>query len=584
MARLDRLGPAKEIAQIGAICGREFTYEMLHAVSPFDEGALQRGLRQLVEAALLYQRGLPPQATYLFKHALIQDTAYQSLLKSTRQQYHQQIAQVLAEKFPETTEIQPELLAHHYTEASLIVQAIPYWQQAGQRASQRSANTEAISHLTKGLELLQPLPDTPERTQQELRLQLVLAGPLVATKGWAAPEAESLYTRALELCRQVGETPQLFWVLGGLFAFYTTRAEFKTAHEVAEQCLSLAQNAHNPIFLMWAHTVLGLSLFFLGEFALAREHWEEAIALYDLQQHRSYGTVQDPKVTCLSYAALGLWFLGYPDQALQRIHQALTLAQELSHPFSLAYALLWAAMLHQLRREVQAVQERAEAVIVLSTEQGFPYLLATGTISRGWTLAKKGQGEEGLLQIRQGLAARRATGSEVQRTHYLALLAEAYGNVGQGEEGFTALTEALATVDKTGERVYEAELYRLKGTLTLKQFRLRGSEFGVPNAQSPKSGTPAEAEAEACFLKAIEIARQQSAKSLELRAVMSLARLWQHQGKKDEARQMLAEVYGWFTEGFDTKDLQEAKTLLEELSSPGSARAEQGGDDDPHRG
>jgi class 3 adenylate cyclase len=291
MARLDRLGTAKTVAQLGATLGREFSYDLLQAVSPTDAPVLQHSLQLLIDAELLYQRGLPPHATYLFKHALIQDTAYQSLLKSKRQQYHQQIAPVLEAQFPDTTETQPELVAHHYTEANRIAQALPYWQRAGQRAAQRSAYVEAVNHLTKGLELLQTLPDTPERTQQELRLQLALAGPLVFTKGWAAPEVESVHTRALALCRQLGETPERFWVLLGLHGFYMTRAELKTTREMAEQCLRLAQNAHNPIFLVWAHFILGQNMFWLGEFAQAREHLEAGIALYDPQQRRSYGTL-----------------------------------------------------------------------------------------------------------------------------------------------------------------------------------------------------------------------------------------------------------------------------------------------------
>jgi class 3 adenylate cyclase/predicted ATPase len=551
MARLDRLGTAKTIAQLGATLGREFSYALLQAVSPVDATALQHSLQQLVDAELLYQRGLPPHATYLFKHALIQDTAYQSLLKSKRQQYHQQIAPILEAQFPDTTETQPELVAHHYTEAGLVAQAIPYWQRTGERAAQRSANVEAIAHLSKGLELLKTLPDTPEHIQQELTLQLALGAPLMATKGFGATEVERVYTRARELCRQLGETPQLFGVLVGLWTFYAIRAEHKTARELAEQCLSLAQNVYNPIFLVGAHDALGETLFFLGEFALAREHLEAGIALYDPQQHRSYGALLNPKVSYLSYMAWVLWFLGYPDQAQQRSHEALTLAQELSHPFSLAYALHHAARLHQLRREVPAVQERAEAVIDLTTEQEFPVYLATGTIWRGCALAEQGQVEEGIAQMQQGLAAFRATGAEQQRPYFLARLAEAYGKVGEAEQGLAALVEALAQVEKTGERWYEAELYRLKGQLTLQS-----------QVESHKSKVE---EAEECFLKAIEIARHQQAKSLELRAAMSLARLWHEQGKQKEAHALLAEIYHWFTEGLDTRDLQEAKALLEEL-------------------
>ncbi len=567
MARLDRLGPAKEIAQIGATIGREFTYELLKALSPLNEDLLQQGLRQLVDAELVFQSGVPPQARYLFKHALVQETAYQSLLRSRRQQLHQHVAQVLVEQFVEIVESQPELVAHHYTEAGLIAQAIPYWQKAGQRAIQRSAYVEAISHLTKGLELLKTLPDTPERIQQELTLQLTLSNPLTATKGYVASEVEATYTRALELCRQLGETPQLFVALLGLSTVHQLRAEYQTARELREQCLRLAQGVQDPTHLMWAHMPLGLTLFFLGEIALTQDHLEQSIALYDPQKHAPLvsGALVDPGMGSLSYAALTLWLLGYPDQALKRSQEALTLAQELSYPYSLAYALNFAGNLYQFRREWQAAQERAEALLALASEQGFPVWLAWGTIMRGWALVEQGQGEEGIAQIRQGLAAWRAMGSAVWWPYFLALLAEAYRKVGQGEEGLGVLAEALATVDKTGERYYEAELYRLKGELTLQKLSVVSYQLSVTD---PRSLTPdLYAEAEACFLKAIEIAQSQKAKSWELRATTSLARLWQQQSKKAEAHQMLSEIYNWFTEGFDTKDLQEAKALLDSFAS-----------------
>ncbi len=567
MARLDRLGAAKAVAQLGATLGREFSYEVLQAVSPIDATALQHALQQLVDAELLYQRGVPPQATYLFKHALIQDTAYHSLLKSTRQQYHQQIAHALEEQFPQTKETQPELVAHHYTEAGLIELAIPYWQQAGQRAIQRSANVEAINYLTKGLELLKTLPTTPERTHQELSLQMALSVPLVMTKGYMAQEVEKSYARARELCQQEGETPQLFRVLRGLWTFHTTRAELQTARELGEQLLSLAQSAQDPAFLLEACYTLGASLFRLGEFTAARSYLEQGIDFYDPQQHRSRAG-SDPDVLCLLHLAWTLWLLGYPDQALHRSHQALTLAQELSHPFSLAFALDFAAEIHRLRREGQAAQKRAEASITLSTERGFTVWLAAGTILRGWALAEQGQEEEGITQMHQGLTTCRVTGIESGQAHYLAMLAEAYGKVGQTEEGLILLTEALAFVDKTGERESEAELYRLKGTLTLEAGGWR-LEPSPPSSQASSLKPPVSQavaqEAEGYFQKALAIARQQQAKSLELRAATSLARLWQQQGKQKEAHQMLAEIYGWFTEGFDTKDLQEAKALLGEL-------------------
>ena len=392
MARLDRLPTAKEVAQLGATLGREFSHELIQAVSPVEEKTLQSALTQLVDAELLYQRGVPPQARYVFKHALIQDAAYQSLLKSKRQHYHQQIAQILETQFLETTETQPELLAHHYTAAGLSVQAVPYWQQAGQRAIERSANVEAMGHLTRGLELLQSLPVTPARTQQELMLHITLGVPLIHIKGYAAPEVESTYTRARELCQHVGETPQLFSTLWGLWLFYVCAGGHETARELGEQLLSLAQRAHDSAPM--AHYALGFSLFALGDLAQGRAHLEHGIALYNPQWHRSYAFLysQDPRVVCSSYAAWSTWCLGYPDQALKRNNDMLTFARELSHPFSLAFALSVAAALHQFRGEGQAAQAQAAVAAALCAEQGFPFWLAMGTILAGLGAGRAGTG------------------------------------------------------------------------------------------------------------------------------------------------------------------------------------------------
>ena len=454
MARLDRLAAVKGLAQLGATLGREFAYELLHAVSPWDETTLRRGLHQLVEAEFLYQQGLPPQATYLFKHALIQDAAYQSLLRSTRQQHHQRIAQVLEARFPERCETQPEVLAHHYTEAGLAAQALPYWQQAGQRAIQRSANLEAVAHLTRGLEVLATLPDTPERAQQELVVQTTLGPALAVTKGQAAPEVLHAYTRARELCQQVGETPQLFQVLRGLWYFYLHRVELGTAREMGEHLLTLAQRVGDPALRLEAHYALGNTLNYLGEFAAAQAHFAQVIALYDPQQHHAHAYLygQDPGVVCRHYAAVTLWYLGYPDQALQRSQEALTLAQELAHPHSLAFALIFAAWVHHFRREWPLTHARAEATIALAAEQGFGVYTAMGRIFRGCALAEQdaesgtGQGhvEEGMAQMQQGLAAWRTTGAAVFQPYGLALLAKASAQVGQPEAGLTLLTEALA--------------------------------------------------------------------------------------------------------------------------------------------
>jgi TOMM system kinase/cyclase fusion protein len=550
MARLDRLSTTRTLIQLGAVLGREFAYELLQAVAAVDEMTLEQGLAQLMDAELIHQRGLPPQSQYIFKHALIQEAAYQSLLRSTRQQYHQRIAQVLEAQFPETVETQPELLAHHYTEAGLSESAVGYWQRAGQHANAHSANAEALSHLTKGLAVLTTLPETPERFQRELALQTLLAQVLKDAKGYAHPAVEQAYTRARELCRQIGETPQLFPTLLGLSIYYVVRAELQTARELGAQLLSLAQRDQDPVLLVEAHYALGVTYFWLGEFASAREHLEQGIAHYDPQRHQAHLALfgQVTGAVCLCRVAPVLWYLGYPDQARARSHEAHMLARELSHPFSLAYVLLWTALLYTHHREVQETQEWADAATVLSIEREFPFWSIQGMILQGWALAAQGQGAEGMAQIHQGLVALRATGTEVLRPYYLGLLADAYGKMRQVREGLALLDEALALVNKTGERWPEAELHRLKGELLL-----------LLSADN-------HAEAEGCLHQALAVARRQQAKSLELRAATGLSRLWQQQGKRTEAHQLLAEIYSWFTEGFDTADLQDAKALLEELA------------------
>jgi predicted ATPase len=567
-ARIDRLPAAeKDLLQTLAVIGKEFSLGLLKQVVNKPEDELQPLLFHLQAAEFIYEQPAFPEVEYTFKHALTQEVAYTSLLQERRKLLHERTARAIEALFHSRLEDHYGDLAYHYSRSGNTQKAVEYLHLAGQQAVRRSANTEAISHLTAALELLQTLPDTPERAQQELTLHITLGPVLMATKGWTAPEVEQAYSRARELCRQVGETSQLFPVLVGLRFFYTLRGKFQPARELAEQLLALAQRGQEPALLLEAHYASGVPLVWLGEFVQAREHLEQGIALYNPQQHRSLAFlyILDPGVGCLTYAAWALWSLGYPDQALQRIHAALTLAQELSHPHSLAYALAFgAAWIHQFRREGQAVQERAEAAMALAREQGFPYWLAYGTTLRGWALAEQGQREEGIAQMRQGLAALQALGTELARSLFLALLAEAYGRMEQPEEGLTLLAEALVVVDKNGERYYEAELYRLKGQLTLQKFQVSGFKFQVPESPESEVRSP-ESEAEECFWEAIEIARRQQAKSLELRAVMSLSRLWQSQGKKKEAHDLLAEIYGWFTEGFDMADLKEAKALLEQL-------------------
>ena len=505
-------------------------------------------------------------ARYQFLHALYQEVLYAQISPSRRIRLHRQLGEREEQAYGErANEIAAEL-AVHFERGQEYRRAIQYLQQAGENAARRSAYQEAISLLTKGLELLNTLPDTPERTQQELTLQVALVSALVAIKGYAVPEVERVWTRARELCQQAGETPQLFWVLTGLWNFSFNQAQFQTTRERAEQLLTLAQSEQDQALLLRAHLSLGTTLFMLGEFIPAREHLEQSLVLYNSQKHRFSASFlsSDMGVDCLSFAAWVLWFLGYPDQALQRSREALALAQELARPFPLAFALNGAAQLHLLRRETEVAKERAEAMIALSNKQGFPFWLALGTVYRGSALVEQGQLEEGKAQMRQGMATLQAIGTEAGRPGQLAQLAWAYGQMGQAEEGIALVNEALATANKTGERVGEAGLYRLKGELLLQKFKVPGSKFKVAGPQ-PLAPDP-QGEAEACFLKAIDIARKQQAKSLELRAATSLARLWQKQGKRKQARKLLADIYGWFTEGFDTADLKEAKALLEELS------------------
>jgi predicted ATPase len=480
---------------------------------------------------------------------LIQDAAYASLLKSTRQHVHQQVAQIIETRFPALVEAQPELVAQHYTAAGCTEQAVAYWQRAGQHASDRSAHLEAVSHATTGIELLKTLPETPSRTQHALTLHLALGAALQIAKGHAAPEVEHAYTQAYALCQQVGETPELVPVLFGLWRFYNTRAQLHTARELGETVLRLAQRAHDPALSVVAHYALGLTSFWLGALPAARMHLTEGIARYTPDQRRTpaFRMGQDPGVACRIYAAATLWSLGYPEQALARVHEALALAHELSHPFSLAFARCFAAFVSQFRRDVPAVHAHAEATVALSTEQGFTQWAVQGTMLRGWALAMQGQGEEEIAQVRQGIAAYRATGASVFVPYFYTWLAEVSAYLGHVEDGLQALAEAHTLVEQQEERWWEAEVCRLRGVLLLRQ-----------------PGTP-QAEAETWLQRALDVAHRQGAKSLELRAAMSLARLWQQQGRRAEARDLLAPIYGWFTEGFDTADLQEAKALLEEL-------------------
>jgi class 3 adenylate cyclase/predicted ATPase len=551
MARLDRLATVKDVAQLGAVLGRAFSYELLHAVAAVDEPALLQALARLVESELLYQRGVPPDASYMFKHALIQESAYQSMLISQRQQLHERIAQILAERFHDISETQPELLARHYTEAGLSAQAIPYWQRAGARALQRSANLEAISHLTRGLEVLTILPESRERSYQELALQIALGAALGATKGQQAPETERTYARAWQLARQVGNTPEMFPALWGFWYVHMARGHLPRARELAEEFLELARRQQDQLLLAAGHRMRGNIAWWQGDLIDAQSHCRQGLAFYDPAQHRasavSYG--QDSGVVCGFYVALTLWVLGYPDQALRGMEEPLALARRLGHPMSLAMALHFSAHLHQLRREPQLAWAQAEAARALCTEQEIGAYRVWSLLPRGWALAEQGEVTEGIAQIREGFAGWRATGAGVAWPWFLALLAEACGKVGELDEGLRALEEALAAVQQNEEHHYEAEVYRLRGELLLQQSAAQ------------------QGEAEKYFHQALTVARRQQAKSWELRAAMSLSRLWRQQGKRQEAHDLLAPIHSWFTEGFDTADLQDAKMLLGELSA-----------------
>jgi predicted ATPase len=549
MARLDRLVTAKAVAQYASVIGRQFSYELLQAVSQLDEVMLQHELTRLVEAELVYQRSVIPQATYIFKHALIQDTAYESLLRSTRQGYHHRIAEVLEERFPEMVERQPELLAHHYTEAKFHEPAVSYWHQAGERAIQRFAYVEAIAHLTKGLEVLTTFPDTNERAWRELALQTLLSIAVRDARGFAVSELEAIYTRQQALCQQLGETQQLVSVLWFLRTFYLTRVEYQKAIVVGEKLLALSQHTTEPRVPLVAHTALGPPLLNLGKITTAHAHLEQGIALYEA--HRSHFLSSDRWMqdvgVCLNWLSQSLWLLGYPDQALHRMQERLSLAER-SSSFSRALALVkFATRLHQCRREIDATGQRAGAGLALCVERGFTGLVSTAMIHYGWVLAMQGRHEEGIEQIRQGIITDEKQEVQVQRPFFLCTLVEAYAKAGKASDGLDTIAEALAVVNETGERWYEAELHRLKGSLLLQQ--------------SPDNHT----EAETCFHQAIAIAQSQQAKSWELRAATSLATLWQSQGKRQDAYDLLAPVYEWFTEGFDTADLKDAKILLDEL-------------------
>ena len=564
MARLDRLAPVRHIAQLAATLGREFSYELIEAVSPMPEAELRKGLAELVRAELLFQHGVLPNARYTFKHALIRDAAYQSLLKSRRREYHEQIARTLAERFSDIRDIHPELLAHHFTQAELTEDALTYWHLAGRRAIGRSAGEEAIRHLQAGVALLDRLPDTPQRNRHELAFQTALGAPLMVARGYAAPEVEHAYRRALALCERVGGPAERFRVLRGYWAHVSVRGDLPRAERFGHQLLELADNADDPGFHAEARLAAGCTAFWQGAFTAARDHLERGAAkLGDVDAAAAYAFGQHPAVAYVSYRAWTTFVLGYFDQA--RVDPGpVERARELGHPFTLASALFFEAVLAQLRDEADAAREHAGAVMHLAREQRFPYWLAMGTVLDGWAQSAQGETGEGMAQIRDGLRQFRACGAELASTYFLGLLADASLRAAQQERespegwidaGLGSVADALAAGERTGERVYTAELYRLQGEMLSRQ------------TGNGDDRLPAETHdrAAACFRQAIAVAREQEAKYFELRAAMSFFRLCRTSAtsEREAARRTLAHVTAWFREGRDSGLLRAARDLLE---------------------
>jgi class 3 adenylate cyclase/predicted ATPase len=548
MARLDRLASVRLVAQIGAAIGREFSYQLLHAVLRLPDNELQAALARLVASELVFQRGTPPEAVYSFKHALVQDAAHGSLLRSSRQQLHVQIAEALETHFPELMVTQPELFAQHYTEAGLVEKSVAFWGKAGQRSVARSAMAEAAAQFQKGLDQLALLPDHSDRQRQELELRRALGVALRFVKGQAAPETGHAYARARELWEQLGSPSEFLAVPLGQSFYHTYRGELDLAQRLDEDLLRLSRQRNDSAGLVLGHLSSGRTLMLAGRFASSRSHLEEVLALYDPTSHRSlvHEAGMHPRVNSLTFLGNVLFFLGFPDQAFARDSGAIAEAQRLAHSPSLAASLSMGAFLLSFVGENAALGERADQLVAVAAEQGFPLWHAAGKILCGWVMVKSGEVTEGMSLLRSGSAAYRTTGSESWRSYYTALLASACEIAGQIEEASTLFDDALQIAERTGVRWFAAELNRHKGQLLLRQGH-------------------AEA-AQELYRKALSIAREQEAKLWELRAAVSLAQLRRDQGRHAEARDLLAPIYGWFTEGFDTADLKEAKALLDELA------------------
>jgi len=549
MARLDRAPRLREVAQLGAVLGREFTYEMISALAELKEEALQSGLGQLVVDELLYQRGRPPGSRYLFKHALIQDAAYQSLLKRTRQQYHERAAKLLEDRFLELASTQPELAAHHYTEANCPAQAIAYWHKAGAAAARKSANLEAIDQFRRGLALVEALPDARQRAERELDLQMALGPALVATRRPVHPDVGRAYTRAWELCRQLADYSREFTALRGLQLHHQNLLEMDKAQHFAEEALRNAERLDDAGRLVGAHMAVGVVLFWQGKLEPALAHFRRGFELFDPNMEFPDWPGSHPGVQCQFFPVLISWMLGYSDRSLEELRVAVGGAETLGHPLTLAQMLCYAGLVHIFRREPSAVVGYTGRALQICEEHRIAQFHAHALCVGGWVLGASGDSEKGLAQIAQAVGS---YGLGVFQHLLLAFQADAQLTIGKPEAALASVATGLKAVEKTGGAPLEAELYRLKGEALL-------------------AGAGTASEAEAAIEQGIDVARRQNTKSWELRGAMSLARLRRQQGRRQEAVALLAPILGWFTEGFDTADLKEAKALLDELTEPAIA-------------
>jgi serine phosphatase RsbU (regulator of sigma subunit) len=549
MARLGRMSSDREVAQLAATLGREFDYQLLAAVVTVDEQTLRNELAKLASAGILCVKGQPPANTYLFKHALLEEALHNAVDLPKRQQFHQRVAEVMEARFPHLVDTQPELLAEHFTEAGIIEKAIRYCLKAGLRSRDRFAHVEAIGHLTKGLNLLETLELSPERDAWELELLGPLGTAYIASRGYAASEVGPVFRRARALCERVGQTPQLFAMMWGNFAFHIVRGDFKICTELANEAMAFGERLNDPGILMESLFLKGLTLLYRGDFAGARDCCARAIDVFDDRQRTAFWAAlvgEDAGVTLRCYLALALWHLGFPDQALQLNEEMLELARTINQPFSLEYALHHTAWLHQHCRLGIQTEAAGQEQIRIATEQGFRFWHASGTLYVAGGLLMQGQHEQGLQLLEKGLEAYRGTGAELALPYYLSMLADGCTQTGRFAEARAALNEALTIVEKNDERFQEAELHRLKGELLL-------AESGDQPA------------AEQCFRQAVETAQRQQSKAWELRATTSFARLCQKQGRREEAFRALTKVHGVLTEGFSTPDLVDTAALLENL-------------------